>query len=255
MTLFEQALCLAGAGLWGGIIVFLRVGAAMAILPALGEQSLPMQLRLGLSVMLTLSVAPVIVPQMVMPPADLPAFARALATESIAGTFMGLVLRLFILAIQTAGAIMAQSTSLSQIMGNAGADPLPAIGHVLTISALALLMVTGFHTKAVAYLILSYDLIPPLQFPDPAAVAEAGRLRVAQCFALAFTLAAPFVILSVLYNLTLGVINKAMPQLMVAFVGAPVITFGAIGLLFLCAPLVLQVWVQAVEAFLAQPFG
>ena len=72
-------------------------------------------------------------------------------------------------------------------------------------------------------------------------------------FTLAFTLAAPFVITSVVYNLALGVINRAMPQLMVAFVGAPVITFGAIFLLFLSAPLVLTVWNAEFTSFLGNP--
>ena len=52
-------------------------------------------------------------------------------------------------------------------------------------------------------------------------VAEWGVARVGAAFALALGLAAPFVIAAVLYNLALGVINKAMPQLMVALVGAP----------------------------------
>ncbi|MBV6635895.1 MAG: flagellar biosynthetic protein FliR, partial [Mameliella sp.] len=146
------------------------------------------------------------------------------------------------------------STSLSQLMGQSGLDPLPAIGHILTTAALALMMATGFHVKAAAFLVLSYDLLPVMQFPNPADVAEAGRHRVGQSFALAFSLAAPFVLMSVIYNLTLGVINKAMPQLMVAFVGAPVITFGAIALLLVSAPLLLSVWLQAFEAFLAAPF-
>ena len=70
-----------------------------------------------------------------------------------------------------------------------------------------------------------------------------------------FSLAAPFVILSVIYNLTLGAINKAMPQLMVAFVGAPVITFGAIATLLVAAPFMLSVWLTAVEGFLVAPFA
>jgi len=85
-------------------------------------------------------------------------------------------------------------------------------------------------------------------------VEEAGRQRISESFSLAFRLAAPFVILSVLYNLTLGVINKAMPQLMVAFVGAPVITFGAIALLLISAPIMLAAWLHAFESFLAAPF-
>lgn len=235
-------------------VVFVRVSAALFALPALGEQWISVRIRLAIAVMLTAAVFPAVAPVLDLPEPALPSILRALATESIAGLFLGLMLRLFVIAIQTAGAIMAQSTSLSQLMGQAGVDPLPAIGHVLTVAGLALLMATGFHVKAAAFLILSYELMPAMDFPSPAAVADAGRQRVTQSFALAFSLALPFVILAVLYNLTLGVINKAMPTLMVAFVGAPVITLGSIFLLFLTAPVVLAAWITAVERFLAAPF-
>jgi flagellar biosynthetic protein FliR len=249
-----QAIELSAHALWGGFIVFLRVSAALMALPALGEQVISVRVRLAIAVMLTLVVAPGATPLFEMPLITFGTFIHALATETIAGLFLGVILRLFIFAIQTAGSIAAQSTSLSQLMGAQGMDPLPAVGHILTMSALALMVTTGFHVKAAGFLILSYEILPALQFPDAAAIADAGRARVGQSFALAFSLAAPFVILSVLYNLTLGVINKAMPQLMVAFVGAPVITFGSIALLLLCAPFILVVWLNAVETFLANPF-
>ena len=71
--------------------------------------------------------------------------------------------------------------------------------------------------------------------------------------ALAFGLAMPFVIASLIYNLALGVINRAMPQLMVAFVGAPAITFAGLFLLFAGAPLILSVWSDALFAFMMNP--
>ena len=98
-------------------------------------------------------------------------------------------------------------------------------------------------------------MFPVAQLPDTGAITAWGIRQVAASFALAFTLAAPFVIVSVLYNLTLGIINRAMPQLMVVFVGAPVITAGGLGLLFLMAPTMLTIWVQAIEAFVINPFG
>ena len=73
--------------------------------------------------------------------------------------------------------------------------------------------------------------------PVPAAdVAAWGTARVAQAFALGFSLAAPFVIAGFAYNLALGAINRAMPQLMVAFIGAPAITAGGLLILMLAAP-------------------
>jgi flagellar biosynthetic protein FliR len=168
---------------------------------------------------------------------------------------IGLGLRLFVLALQTAGAIAGQSTSLAQVLGNAGVTPLPAIGHLLMIGGLALVMISGLHAQAAQLMVRTYDLLPLAQVPDAGAVAEWGTRQVAGAFALAFTLVAPFVIVSVLYNLTLGVINRAMPQLMVVFVGAPVITGAGLVLLLMLAPTMLTIWVQAIEAFLSDPLG
>lgn len=72
---------------------------------------------------------------------------------------------------------------------------------------------------------------------------------------MAFTLAAPFLITSIIYNLALGVINRAMPQLMVFFVGAPVITFGGLFILMVGSPMILDVWLREMMAFFADPGG
>jgi flagellar biosynthetic protein FliR len=78
---------------------------------------------------------------------------------------------------------------------------------------------------------------------------------VAASFGLALSLAAPFLIASLLYNVALGVINKAMPQLMVAFVGAPAITWGGLFLLLITTPFLLPVWFASFQAALVTPLG
>lgn len=240
---------------WAFFGVFLRIGAAMAVLPGLGERSVPVRVRLLITLALTTIVGPAAWPMMALPEPNMAGLAQMISTETIIGLAIGLSLRLFMLALQTAGSIAAQSTSLSQLVGNSAADPMPAIGNLLVVSALALLMITGLHVKIAAFFVFSYDILPFGGFPNAGALGGWAHEQVTHAFALAFTLAAPFVILSVLYNLTLGVINRAMPQLMVAFVGAPVITFGAVALLFITAPVILSVWLDAVDAFLSNPFG
>ena len=241
--------------LWFGFVVLVRVAAAVSVMPALGERSLPTRVRLIVALAMSVVVAASVAGTLTVPEPDLGSLTLVLMTETVAGLALGIAMRLFVLALQTAGAIAAQATSLSQMTGNAAMDPMPAIGQVLTVSALALMMMSGLHVKAAALFIMSYDALPVARFPDPAILADWGRAHVNQAFRLAFTLAAPFVILSVLYNLTLGVINKAMPQLMVAFVGAPVITLGAIALLLVTAPILLSVWMTAFDGFLNNPFG
>nr|WP_076445050.1 flagellar biosynthetic protein FliR [Roseivivax lentus] len=241
--------------LWAGAVVFFRVGAVLAVLPGLGEQSIPVRVRLVLALALTVIAAPAVTAAHTFPEPGLGTVARLVLTEVVAGLALGLALRLMVMALQIAGSIAAQATSLSQLLGGAAGEPLPTIGHILTVAGLALLMLTGLHVKAAALLILSYDLLPIGLFPDPASVGQWGRAAASQAFILGFTLAAPFVLISVLYNLTLGVINRAMPQLMVALVGAPLITFGAIALLAITAPYLLQVWLDAVDRVIANPFA
>lgn len=180
-------------------------------------------------------------------------FAVLALSESIVGLAMGLGVRLFVLALQTAGSIAAQATSLAQILGGAGVEPIPALGYILVVAGLALAVMSGLHVQAVQMMIGSYNVFPVGQFADSSLLSQWGVTRVAQAFSLAFTLAAPFLVASLVYNLALGAINRAMPQLMVAFVGAPVITWGALFLLFVSAPFMLVVWVDALGEFFIDP--
>jgi flagellar biosynthetic protein FliR len=226
------------------------MSAFFALMPGFGERTVPTRIKLGLAVAVTLVVYPAV---------ELTSVSTHLlvlvTSEILTGVFLGLGLRLLVLALQTAGSIAAQATSLAQLLGGNGADPLPAMGHILIVSGLALAVITGLHVKAAQFFILSYDLVLPGQFPSPSQFSQWGVQRTAHAFSLAFSLAAPFIIISVIYNLALGAINRAMPQLMVAFVGAPLITAGGLILLFLTAPLMLAVWIEAMDGFFASPMG
>ncbi|MHA6264153.1 flagellar biosynthetic protein FliR [Arenibacterium sp. CAU 1754] len=237
--------------LWHGFVVFLRVGALVSVMPAFGERTVPMRVKLGLAIAFTLIVAPAVG---IVAELDGPGtLARFILSETLIGLTLGLAIRLFVLALQTAGAMAAQSTSLSQILGGAAAEPVPAMGYILVVAGLALAVMAGLHVQAARLLIYSYDFFPAGQFPAPWALSAWGVARISHAFSLAFLLAAPFVTASVIYNLTLGVINRAMPQLMVAFVGAPVITFGGMALLLIASPVMLTVWIDAMGAFFAAP--
>ena len=250
-----ELLAYAQDGLLIGFIVFLRVGAAMALLPAFGERSVPQRVRLGLALGFTAIVMPAVAAQIEPLAEHQKGIPILLATETLAGLALGIALRLFVLALQMAGSIAAQATSLSQVFGGTGIEPQPAIGHLLVFGGLALAVMTGLHVRIAEVLILSYNVLTPGQFPGASILGDWGVGQITQAFSLAFTLAAPFIIASLIYNVALGVINRAMPQLMVAFVGAPAITAGALILMFLVMPLMLTVWSDALQQFLQNPFG
>lgn len=236
--------------LWTAALVFLRVGAALFLMPAFGEQVVPQRVRLVLALAFTAVVLPAVSDGM----ADVQGTLRPAAVEVVVGLAIGIGLRLFVFALHMAAAIIAQVTSLSQLFGGSTPDPQPAIGNLLTVAALALAVLAGLHVKAASLLILSYRVLPAGRFPTAADMADWGLLQVAQSFALAFALAAPFVIGSVVYNVALGIINRAMPQLSVILVGAPALTAASLLLMMVAVPLMLAVWLGGFDAFLLQPF-
>ena len=230
-------------------LVFLRVGAMMALLPAFGEYSVPQRVRLVLTIAFTTITAPAIWDRL---PPDLG--LAALLAEVAVGLLLGAGLRLMVMALQIAGTMIAQATSLAQIFGGMG-EPQPAAGHLLVAAGLALAVMAGLHLRVAELLILSYSVFPPGSLPAAADVARWGLAETGRAFTLAFTLAAPFTIAALLYNLALGFINRAMPALMVSFVGAPALSAGGLVLLALTAPMLLSLWQEALNSFLAAPFS
>lgn len=231
--------------------VFLRIGAAMALMPGFGEAAVPIRVRLGLTLAFSLAVLPIVAAGH----ATTFRFHPVLfLSEPVIGLAFGAFLRLGVIILQVAGAVAGQSTSLSQVFaGAASPDPLPAFGNLLLIAGLALAMTAGLHVKVVLYLAASYDMMPMGQFPSASDLATWGAAAIARAFATGVTLAAPFIIVAVIYNVALGAVNKAMPQLMVAFVGAPAITFGGLLLLVAVSPFLLQLWLDTLDAMLAGP--
>ncbi len=236
-------------------LIFLRVGACLALLPAFGEQVVSVRVRLAATVAFTALVWPLA--SFTLPRNLSEAqFLLYCGAEVMAGLLIGLSFRLFVHALQVAGTIAANSTSLAQVFGGGvGVDPQPALGNVMVLAALALAASSGLHVKCVEVFLLSYDAIPVGHWPHSIFVKDWSIQNVSQAFSLAFALSAPFWVAALLYNFALGVINRAMPQLMVSFVGAPALTLGGLAMGALTVPFLLAVWHEHFQAALRDPFG
>ncbi len=238
------------------MLVFVRVTAAISLFPAFGEQVIPSRVRLMVSIGFTLVVWPMVQQSLPQISDNLTGLAVLVIIEAGIGFLIGISVRLMVMALQLAGSIAAQSTSISQIAGAAATpDPMPAIGNILVMAAMTLALVTGLHIKAAMSIASTYDILPMGTIPIAGDIAEWGIARSAAAFQFAFSMAAPFVIAALAYNLALGAINRAMPALMVAFIGAPAITAGAMLLLLLAGPAILSVWNDRLDAVLFDPLG
>ncbi|MCU0906162.1 MAG: flagellar biosynthetic protein FliR [Rhodobacteraceae bacterium] len=230
--------------------VFLRVAAMVALVPAFGEQSVPPRMRLAAALALATVIAPAAVPGVQRALAGTDPWSVG-AGEIAAGFILGLSLRLMVHALQIAGTIAAQAASLSQLFGGTAIDPLPTIGHILTLGGLAIAAASGLHVELALALIATYDVFPAGARIDAGDAAFWSIERTSGAIALAFSLALPFVIAATLYNLALGVLNRAMPQFMATFIGVPALTWAVLALMALSMPFILGLWADALFRLLA----
>lgn len=236
--------------------VFTRIAAALFLVPGVGEQGIPLRVRLGAAVAITMILAPLVAPLVPLAPSDGEAVARMLAAEALVGLTIGLGFRLLVYALQIAGTIAAMHLSLSHIFGSATAlEGEQTIATFLAMGGVVLAFNAGLHIAVVAALGGLYEVLPFGEMPLRGPIAELSVLRMAEVFALGFALAAPFVAISFVYNLVLGAISRAMPQLLVALIGVPLLVGLGMITLWAALPSLFDRWGEALARVLADPLG
>ncbi len=224
--------------------IFTRLSALLFFLPGIGERMMPVRVRLIVALSLMLVLLPAVSGDFTAPQRP-SLIAATFAAEAICGALIGFGIRLTVFAIQTAGAIISQSLSLAQLFGSAiSFDQETPISTLLMFSAIVMAVSAGIHFETVNVLIMSYEIMPLGNFPGASATGEWAAGRTAFAFSAAMSLAFPFIVLGFIYNLAIGAANRAMPQLMVAFVGIPAVTMAGFVLLAVCAPVIITVWLD-----------
>lgn len=232
------------------MVVAARALGAVLLFPAYAVVDFPARVKLFLAICLAVVLYGTVPESSRQLEPD--RFMIAFLAEFSTGVMIGFTIRMLVFALQISGVIAAQSTSLAQMFGGAAeGGAMPVIGRVIAFAALAFAFSMGLHVRIIVFYVESYEWVPLGAFPDYASFTAFGLTGLADMFYLGVALAAPFMIGSTLYNITLGAINRAMPQLMVAFVGAPALVAGGMIFLLLLAPLIAGLWYQHVSDFLA----
>ena len=240
--------------LLSAFLVFCRVGGCILIAPGFSSSRIPATVRLYIAVAVSLALAPTLYPS-VLPlavgatPASL---FSAIASESAIGLLIGLLGRLFFLALQSFSVVIAQSIGLGGMPGAMvdEGEQLPALSTLLTTTATVMLFVTDQHWELLRGLVASYGAMPPSRgfLPQFALVAVTDQL--ADAFLIALRVASPFIVFSIIVNLAAGLVNKLTPAVPIFFVAVPFFLAGGMLLLLFTVKELLAVFGGAVGSFL-----
>jgi flagellar biosynthetic protein FliR len=217
-------------------ILFCRIGACLMVMPGISSAQIPVQIRLFVAVATTLSLAPLLLEQAPLRSlsADPIPALRLIAVETAIGGLIGLLGRLFFLALET----MAVGASTMLGMANPFGielepnQALPPLASLVTLSATALIFVTDAHWEVLRGLAASYHAIPLGADFNPGYSLRQVASTLGESFRVALRVCSPFFIYAIVVNLAMSLINRLTPQIAIFFVATPFIVGGGLVLLY-----------------------
>ena len=224
-------------------IAFCRVGGCFLLMPGLASVRVPVQVRLFVAIGATgailLHLWDQIVPFVDRAPRVL---APMIVSEVLIGALIGVMARLYMLALQFIGSAVAMLVGYSGVSGPGieESEPQAALAALISFSALLLLFVFDFHHEIVRALVASYGVAPVNVFFNPRSALVDVTDTISESFMIMLRLGSPFVAYALIVNLTIGFVNKLTPQIPVYFISLPFVIAGGLVLLYFTVPTLLS---------------
>lgn len=209
--------------LFAVLFVFCRLGAAVMLLPGIGEVYVNPRARLLFALCLSLIVAPVVSNSLPPMPGAPLMLAVLITKEVLIGLFIGLLSRILISAMHTAGMIIAFQSGLASAMMfdiNAGTQG-SAFGNLLSLTAVMLLFASDMHHLMFMGIADSYTLIAPGATLPAGDFATMAASITGGIFLLATVFAGPHLAMGLFLYLGSGILSRLMPTMQVFFILMP----------------------------------
>lgn len=203
--------------------VFARVAAIVMLMPGFSAATVPVRIRLTIGILVTLIMVPLVgdlIPDVPGGPLELFAF---LMREIIVGLFIGLLGSMLVSALSTAGTTIAFQMSLSAAQNTDVSTSVQGtlVANFFTVLSMTLIFAMDIDHLVIAAMHDSYELFPP-GAPLPVADFAAMAADVfAQSFLIGVQMAAPFIVVGIIFNVGSGILSRLMPQFQVLLVLLP----------------------------------
>jgi flagellar biosynthetic protein FliR len=211
-------------------LVFVRLAAALMLMPGIGEAYVSVQVRLAAAAVLTVAISPLVIGTLPILPATPLELLMLILGELVVGILIGAAARLMMSALHVAGTVIAFQSSLGFALfvdptqGTQGA----LIATFLTLLGLVLIFATGLHMMMIRALADSYVLFTPGQLPPVGDFAALAVRYVSSSFRIGIQIAAPFIVYGLVFYIGLGILARLLPQIQIFFIAIPLQIFLAL---------------------------
>ena len=242
------------AQVYGGALIFARIGSFFMTMPDVGENMVPAQIRLAFAFVVAIALFPVLAPVLPAEPATLWEMVFQLVAEVIIGISIGLLLRLFMQSLAVVGEIVSLQTTLSfaQTTNPLQAQPTASVTTFITLVGLTAVFATDLHMLFIAGIVHSYQVFRAGHGVPFAAFNTAFVRTMGDTFALGVQLSAPVLVFTLVFNIATGLIARVMPHFQIFFVTTPLTVMLGLAVFAISLGGLGVVWIDHYRTFAGQ---
>jgi flagellar biosynthetic protein FliR len=222
--MFDFASFSAGA-FWTFLQVFARVSALFVSAPVFGNQEIPAQVKVGLSVILSLGLLPLVKPTLeTTVPDSLYRVIGILLGQVLIGLLIGLVVSLLFAAVRVGGDVIDYQMGFTQATTfnpqfNETVSPIANFQYQY---AIVLYLIANGHWILLASLERSFVKLPVGQLLLSGVTLGAFTDLSYQMLVAGLQIAAPGAAVLLITDIAFAFLNRALPQMQVFYLGMPV---------------------------------
>ena len=218
------------------LVLISRIGGLLAALPVFSGRTIPVKVKLGLVLTLSLMLAPSIpMPTVSLDPVLL---VGGMLSEMAIGVTIGLAVRLMFGALEVAGELLGIQMGFGAVhlFDPTTSHQTPMIAQFFTMLASLIFLSLNAHLFAMATIIHSYEAIPAFGAHLSSHLGEEILLLSQRMFTIGMKLAAPVLITILLINVLMALLGRAVPQVQVFVLSFPITIAGGLLVLSLGMP-------------------
>jgi len=199
-----------------------RIMALFATAPILNERSISKRVKIGLAVMITWLVMPLL-PAVNVTLFSPPGFLL-LIQQMLIGIALGFTMQFAFAAVRLAGEVIGlqMGISFATFFDPGSRLNMPVLARFLDMLAMLLFLTFNWHLWLISLLVDSFHTLPiggePVNANAFMALVKSGGL----IFLNGMMLALPLIVLLLMVNLVLGLLNRVSPQLSIFAIGFPI---------------------------------
>jgi len=215
------------------ILIMIRVSTILFMMPVLNPSNLPVMVKVGLTLTVSLVLWPIVKWEASFLPSEPYTFGFFMISEFMIGFLLGLSIRLIFSAIELAGEFVGFQMGFAManiIDPQSGLDTTLLAQFYYLLGLLIFLSIDGHHWFFRA-LVQSFHLLSPGEFYPQEGLYLHFLSLSGRMFLIAFKIVAPVTAILFLIQLTLGIVARMVPQVNILISSFPLTI--SVGLIFL----------------------